>query len=76
MEGIFELQHYIVPILNPRHPSHVLVIIISHTVILLLDHKHKKIPSGLGQKYSILLCGILLPVSFPPMFDIGGRLKE
>jgi hypothetical protein len=57
-------------------PSHVLVIIVSHRVIFLLDRIHKKIPSGLDPKYSRLLCGIFLPVSFPPMFDMGESLKE
>jgi hypothetical protein len=33
-------------------------------------------PSGLGHIYSRLLCGTLLPVSFPPMFDMGESLKE
>jgi hypothetical protein len=26
--------------------------------------------------YSIFLCGTLLPVSFPSMFDLGESLKE
>jgi hypothetical protein len=57
-------------------PSHVLVIIVYHRVIFLLEHIHKTIPSGLGPKYSRILCGIVLPVIFPPMFDMGERLKE
>jgi hypothetical protein len=57
-------------------PSYVLVIIVSHRVIFLLDRIHKKIPSGLGPKYSKLLYGIFLVVSFPPMFDMGKILKE
>jgi hypothetical protein len=57
-------------------PSHVLVIIVTNRVILFLDHIHKKIPSGLDPIYSRLLCGTLLPVSFPPMFDMGESLKE
>jgi hypothetical protein len=36
----------------------------------------KKIPSGLGPIYSRLLCGTFLPVSFPPIFDMGESLKE
>jgi hypothetical protein len=43
---------------------------------LFLYHIHKKIPSGLGPIYSRLLCGTLLPESFPPMFDMGESLKE
>jgi hypothetical protein len=57
-------------------PSHVLVIIVSHRVIFLLGRIHKKIPSGLGPKYSRLLCGTFHPVSFPLMFDMGESLKE
>jgi hypothetical protein len=57
-------------------PSHVLVIIVSHRVIFLLDHIHKNIRSGLGPKYSRILCGVFLPVSFLPMFDMGDNLKE
>jgi hypothetical protein len=64
------------PLLMQRGPSHVLVIIVSNRVIFLLDHIHKKIPSGLNPKYSRLLYGIFLPVSFPPMFDMGDNLKE
>jgi hypothetical protein len=76
MEGICELQHCLASLLMQRGPSHVLVIIVSHRVILLLDRIHKQIPSGLGPKYLRLLCGIFLPVSFPPMFDMGESLKE
>jgi hypothetical protein len=37
---------------------------------------HKKIPSGLGPIYSRLLCGNLLPISFPIMFDMRDSFKE
>jgi hypothetical protein len=57
-------------------PSHLLVIIVSHGVILLLDRIHNKIPSGISPKYSRLLCRIFLLVIFPPMFDMGERLKD
>jgi hypothetical protein len=30
----------------------------------------------LGPIYSIFLCGTFLPVSFPPMFDMGESLEE
>jgi hypothetical protein len=43
---------------------------------LFLYRFHKKTPSGLGSVYSRILCGTLLPVSFPPMFDMGESLKE
>jgi hypothetical protein len=36
----------------------------------------KKSQVGLDPIYSRLLCGTLLPVSFPPMFDMGESLKE
>jgi hypothetical protein len=45
-------------------------------VIFLLEHIHKKTPSGLDPKYSRFLFGIFLPISFPPMFDMGEILKE
>jgi hypothetical protein len=57
-------------------PSHVLVLIVANKVILFLYHIHKKIPSGIGPIYSRLLYGTFLPVSFPPMFDMGERFKE
>jgi hypothetical protein len=57
-------------------PSHVLVFIVSNRVILFLDCIHKRIPSGLDPIYSRILCGMFLPVIFPPMFDMGERLKE
>jgi hypothetical protein len=43
---------------------------------LFLYHIHKKIPSGFNPIYSRLLYGTLLPISFPPMFDMGESLKE
>jgi hypothetical protein len=43
---------------------------------LFLYRIHKKIPSGIDPIYSRLLCGTLLPVSFPPLFDMGEILKE
>jgi hypothetical protein len=76
MESICELWNYLAPFLMQCGPSHVPVIIVSHRVILLLDRIHKKIPSELDPKYSRILCGIFLPVSFSPMFDMGGSLKE
>jgi hypothetical protein len=44
--------------------------------MLFFDHIHKKIQSGLDPIYSIFLCGNLLPVSSPPMFDMGESLEE
>jgi hypothetical protein len=76
MEGIGELQNYLAPLLLQCGPSHVLVLIVSNRIILFLYRIHKKFPSGLGPIYSRLLCGNFLPVSFPPMFDMGESLKE
>jgi hypothetical protein len=76
MEGIGELWNFLAPLLPQCGPSHVLVLIVSNRVILFLYRIHKKIPSGLGPIYSRLLCGNFLPVSFPPMFDMGESLKE
>jgi hypothetical protein len=36
----------------------------------------KKSQVGLDLKHSRLLCGIFLPVSLPPIFDMGDNLKE
>jgi hypothetical protein len=36
----------------------------------------QKISGGLGPIYSKLLFETFLPVSFPPMFDMGESLKE
>jgi hypothetical protein len=57
-------------------PSHVLIIIVSHREIFLLEQIHKEIPSGLGHKYSRLLCGFFILVIFPPMLDMWESLKE
>jgi hypothetical protein len=76
MEGIGELHNFLAPLFPQCGPCHVLVLIVSNWVILLLYRIHKKIPSGLGPIYSRLLCGTLLPVSFPPMFDMGESLKK
>jgi hypothetical protein len=76
MEGIYELQYFLVPLLTECGPSHVLVIIVSNRVILLLDGIHKRVPSGIDPKYSRILCGFFLTVSLPPMFDKGECFKE
>jgi hypothetical protein len=76
MEGIGELQYCLAPLFPRCGPYHVLVVIVSNRVTLFLDHIHKKIPSGIGPIYSRLLCRTLLPISFPPMFDMGGEFKE
>jgi hypothetical protein len=57
-------------------PSHVLVLIVANRVILFLYRIHKKIPSGIDPIYFRLLYGTLLPISFPPMFDMGESFKE
>jgi hypothetical protein len=45
-------------------------------IVLFFDGIHKKVPSGLDPLYSRFLCGTLLPVSFPPMFDMGESLED
>jgi hypothetical protein len=70
MEGIGELWNYLALLFPQCGSSHVLVLIVANRVILFLYRIHKKIPSGIGPIYSRILCGTLLPVSFPPMFDI------
>jgi hypothetical protein len=76
MEGIGELWNCFSPLMPQCVPSHVLVLIFSNRVILFLYRIHKKLPSGLDHIYSRLFCGNFLPVSFPPMFDMGESLKE
>jgi hypothetical protein len=76
MESICELQHYLALLLSQCGPSHVLAFIVINRVVLFLDRIHKKIPSGLDSIYSKFLCGTLLPISFPPMFDMGESLEE
>jgi hypothetical protein len=76
MEGIGELWNCLAPLLLQCGPSHVLVLIVANRVILFLYCIHKKIPSGLDPIYSKLICGTLLLVSFPPMFDMGEIFKE
>jgi hypothetical protein len=71
-----ELWNYLAPLLPHCGPSHVLVLIVSNRVILFLYSIHKKIPCGIGPIYSRLLCGTLLPVSFPPIFDMREIFKE
>jgi hypothetical protein len=76
MEGIGELWNFLAPLLSQCGPSHILVLIVSNRVILFLYRIHKKIPSGIDPIYSRLFCGTFLPVSFPPMFDMGESFKE
>jgi hypothetical protein len=76
MESICELRHCLALLLPQCGPSHVLVFIVINRVVLFLDRIHKKIPSGLDPIYSRFLCGTFLPVSFPPMFDMGESLEE
>jgi hypothetical protein len=76
MESICELQHCLALLLPQCGPSHVLVFIFINRAVLFFDHIHKKIPSGLDPIYSRCLCGTFLPVSFPPMFDMGESLEE
>ena len=76
MEGIGELWNFLAPLLLQCGPSHVLVLIVANRVILFLYCIHKKIPSGIGPIYSRILYGNLLPVSFPPMFDMRESFKE
>jgi hypothetical protein len=76
MESICELWHCLAILLPQCGPSHVLIFIVINRVVLFLDHIHKKISSGFEPMYSRFLCGTLLPVSFPPMFDMGGSLEE
>jgi hypothetical protein len=76
MEGIGELRNFLAPLFLQCGPSHVLVLIVANRVIFFLYRIHRKFPSGLDPIYSRILCGTFLPISFPPMFDMGESLKE
>ena len=76
MEGIGELRNCLAPLLLQCGPSHVLVLIVANRVMLFFYRIHKKIPSGIDPIYSRLLCGTLILVSFPPMFDMREIFKE
>jgi hypothetical protein len=76
MESICELWHYLSLLLLQCGPSHVLVFIVINKIVLFFDHIHQTILSGLGPIYSRFLCENFLPVSFPPMFDMGEILEE
>jgi hypothetical protein len=76
IEGIGELWNCLALLLPQCGPSHVLALIVSNRIILFLYQVHKKIPSGINPIYSRLFCETLLPVSFPPMFDMGEIFKE
>jgi hypothetical protein len=76
MESICELRHGLALLLPQCGASHVLVFIVINRVVLFLDCIHKKILSGLDPIYFISLCGTFLPLSFQPIFDMGGSLEE
>jgi hypothetical protein len=79
IESICELQHCLAPLLPQCGPSHVLVIIFTNKVILFLDRIHTKKSQVASAPYipdSSMEILIFLPVSFPPMFDMGEFLKE
>jgi hypothetical protein len=76
MESFCEFWHFLALLLSQCGPSHVLVFIVTNRIILFLDHIHKKISSGLGPIYSRFLCGIILRIISPPMFDMGESLEE
>jgi hypothetical protein len=75
MESICELQHCLALLLSQSVPSHVPIFIFINRIVLFFDDIHKKIPSRLSPIYSIFLCEIFLPVSFPPMFDMRESLE-
>jgi hypothetical protein len=76
MESTCELRHCLAILLPQCGPSHVLVFIVINRVVLFLDRIQKKIPSGLGPIYSKFLCGTLLLISFPPIFDMEESLRS
>jgi hypothetical protein len=76
MESICELRHYLDILFPQSSPSHVLVFIAINRIVLLFDHIHKKIQSGLDPIYSRFPYGNCFLVSFPSMFDMGEILEE
>jgi len=53
-----------------------LVIIVAGGIVLFLEGLHKICPSGFGPKNIILVYGIFLTISVPPISDVGHNLKE
>jgi hypothetical protein len=76
MKSISELWNCLSLLLSQCGSCHVLIFIVINRVVLFLDHIHKKLPSELGPIYSRFLYGTFLPVSFPPMFDMGESLEQ
>jgi hypothetical protein len=76
MEGIGELWNCLAPLFPQCGPSHVMVLLVSNRVIFFLYCMHKIIPSGHDPIYSRIIYGTFLPVSFPPMSDMGEIFKE
>ena len=56
--------------------THVLVIIVSNRVIFFLDDIYKRGPSGICLRHSRLIWWSFLPISTPPILDMGDCLKE
>jgi hypothetical protein len=76
IEIICEIRHRLALLLMQCGPSHVPVFIVINRIVLSFDRIHTKIISGLDPIYSRFLCGTFLPVSLPPMFDMGESLEE
>ena len=65
-----------VPLLTQNGPSCVLVVIVVDGIVLFLEGLQKRFPSGFEPKNIILVYGILLTISVPPISDMGHSLKE
>jgi hypothetical protein len=57
-------------------PSHILVIIASNRVEILLEGIHKGYPGGFSPKWHRFIHRVPLPITFPPIFDMGKGFKE
>jgi hypothetical protein len=57
-------------------PSHIMVIIASNMVEILLEGIQKDCLGGLSPEWCRFICGVPLPVTFPPIFDMGKGFKE
>jgi hypothetical protein len=76
MEDIGVLWHILVSFILQSCPSHVLVIIISNRVDILLEGINKGHPSGFFPEFHRLIHVLSLPVTFPPISNMGKGFKD
>jgi hypothetical protein len=75
MEYIFGIWYYLFPFLLQCGPYCILVIVVSNRVVFFLDNIPKRIRSGGDDRYCRFISGPFLTVSFPPILNMGDKLK-